>query len=116
MLLPETTITAFPRGRYRPDHSAASPTAPPPSTTSRHSRKARRTAFSPVPRSGPSPTRCSYQMIRRASISFTTHSPEFRSEVKMWPLWICAPHVMPQLGTVVSASVVLRTAISLPCR
>ena len=27
-----------------------------------------------------------YEMIRCASISLTTHSPEFRSEVKMWPL------------------------------
>ena len=43
-----------------------------------------------------------YDMIRCASISFTTHSPEFRSEVKMWPLWIWAPQVIPQLGTVVS--------------
>ena len=27
-----------------------------------------------------------YEMIRCPSISLTTHSPEFRSEVKMWPL------------------------------
>jgi len=57
-----------------------------------------------------------YEMTRCPSMSFTTQSPELRSEVKMWPLWIWAPHVIPQLGTVVSASVVFSTAISLPWR
>ena len=57
-----------------------------------------------------------YEMILWPSTSLTTQSPEFRSEVKMCPLWICAPQVIPQLGTVDSESMVLSTAISRPWR